>query len=96
MLKTEKNVDWHALPDRYKYGSYMKKQRYVKTVQLPNKTAAPAADQSVEAVRSKPVAIAMDIYRHTAEFERFLCSKYLPDAQFDAPAVPTTTSSSSS
>eukprot|EP01122_Echinamoeba_exundans_P010186 TRINITY_DN3751_c0_g1_i1.p1 TRINITY_DN3751_c0_g1~~TRINITY_DN3751_c0_g1_i1.p1 ORF type:complete len:243 (-),score=50.20 TRINITY_DN3751_c0_g1_i1:533-1261(-) len=82
MLKQDKNVDWHALPDRYKYGSYIKKQRFVKTVQLPQKNDA-TADHSVDAVRSKPVAVSMDIHKYTPEFERFLCSKYLPDPAFD-------------
>lgn len=76
-LLNEKHVDWHALPERYKYGSYIKKQRFVKAVEIPG-------DKIIDAVRSKPVAISIDINKFTPEFEHFLISKYAPDAAFDA------------
>lgn len=76
-LKDEKQVDWHSLPDRYKYGSYIKKQRFWKATELPN-------GQTVNAMRSKPAVISVDIHKYTLEFEDFLCGKYLPDSQFDS------------
>jgi hypothetical protein len=70
-MKDEKNVDWNDLPAEYKYGTFIKKERFIKQVEVKGKV--------IDANRSRPVALSFEFSKFSAENENFLVSKYAPE-----------------
>lgn len=69
-LKEEKNVDWFSMDDQFKYGLFIKKEKYNKTVEIKGNV--------IDAVRTRPVVKSFALDKYTKENEDFICSKYLP------------------
>jgi hypothetical protein len=72
-MKDEKGVSWDDLPAQYKYGSFIKKEQFIKQVEINGKT--------IDAVRSRPVAMSFKFATCSPENEAFLTSKYAPEAK---------------
>jgi len=69
MLK-EKGVSWEDMPDAYKYGTYIKKERF--TIEATNNKG-----EKVQAQRSRVVALSIDIDKFSEKNLNFIVSKYI-------------------
>jgi tRNA(His) guanylyltransferase len=69
MLKTEKGVDWEDLPPRYRFGSFFKRQNYIKTVEVKG--------QTIQATRTRTVELAFCFNKNNDSVRDFLMSKLL-------------------
>jgi len=69
----EKGIDWHTQPMWYKFGTFAKKERFEKEVELPNGT-------TVKAIRSRMVTKDIEMSNtYTQEQEDWIMGKYWPD-----------------
>jgi hypothetical protein len=69
MLKS-KGVEWEDMPPAYKYGVFVKKERYELETTDPK-------GKAVTALRSRMVTTSVPFDKFTPENEKFLCGKYL-------------------
>jgi len=69
MLAT-KGVSWDNMPGAYKYGTFLKKQRY-------EIEAVDDKGEKVTALRTKIVTQSFDMGQYTPENLNFICSKYI-------------------
>lgn len=69
-LLTEKGVNWEDLPGKFKYGSFFKRQQFVKTVVIN--------DKDVDAIRTRTVEISFKFAQNGQAERDFLMTKYIP------------------
>jgi tRNA(His) guanylyltransferase len=69
MMKTEKGVNWEDLPGKYKYGSFFKRQQYIKTVEIKGET--------IQATRTRTVELSFCFNKNNDSVKDFLMSKYV-------------------
>jgi len=69
-LQTEKGVQWADLPPRYKFGSFFKRQPYIKTVEVKGET--------IQATRHRTVEMSFCFNKNDDSTRDFLMSKELP------------------
>ncbi len=75
-MKTEKNVEWEDMPSFYKYGSFIKKEKYV--IDAVDKQGV-----AVKAIRTRAVLRSFSMNKLTDENLNFIVSKYISDASMD-------------
>lgn len=69
-LEKEKGVKWEDLPGKYRFGSFFKRQNYMKTVEIKGET--------IQATRTRTVEMSFCFNKNNESIRDFLMAKYLP------------------
>lgn len=82
-LKSEKGIDWHDMPGWYKWGAFVKKQKYATTAWV-GKSQGHEVPVEIPVIKHRTVTRVFEMSRkHSPEDDQFIFTPFITDEEFD-------------